>query len=94
MERILSSLPRFDSCHVQDNAQVQQPHAESEVPVVNAEHERESRKSISNAVAIPQFLKDKFPMPSDVVVTHVQHRTKTLPHFQARLPAGLLHQNK
>ena len=73
---------------------MEEPPPASEVPAVDAEQERASRKSISNAVAIPQFLKDRFPMPSDIVIVHVQHRTRTLPHFQAKLPMGQLFENK
>ncbi|CAE7852610.1 ASAH1, partial [Symbiodinium microadriaticum] len=69
--------------------EVEKPPPASELPGMDAEQERESRKSISNAVAIPQFLKDRFPMPPDIQVVHVQHRTKTLPHFQAKLPTGM-----
>ena len=74
--------------------QVEKPPPASELPGMDAEQERESRKSISNAVAIPQFLKDRFPMPPDIQVVHVQHRTKTLPHFQAKLPTGQLFEHK
>ncbi|CAE7186234.1 unnamed protein product, partial [Symbiodinium necroappetens] len=50
------------------------------------ERKRASRRLLSSCQAVPGFLTEKFKMRDDVVVSHVEHRSNVLPHFQVRLP--------
>ena len=49
---------------------------------------RESRRLLSTCMAIPDDIRAKYLMRTDCVVTHVTHRSNTLPHIQVRLPQG------
>ena len=55
---------------------------------------RASRKLVSTTETIPDFLTAKFPMPDDIKMVHIIHKTTTLPHFQAKLPSGLSFEGK
>ena len=46
--------------------------------------ENRSRKLLASTGVTPEWLRNRFPVPSDVTVSHVVHRSSTLPHFQMR----------
>ena len=52
------------------------------------ERSRTSRRLLSTSTSIPEEIKQKYTMRSDIVISHVVHKNNTLPHIQARLPAG------
>lgn len=49
---------------------------------------------LSSCKAVPDFLTAKFKMRDDVVITHVEHRSTVLPHFQVRLPGDEKYEGK
>ena len=55
---------------------------------------RHSRALLSKATTVPEWLTDRYKIPTDIVVTHVQHKSKLLPHFQARLPGDMKYEGK
>ena len=55
---------------------------------------RQSRRLLSETTTIPQYLKDRYPMPSEVQPLHVVHKTTTLPHYQVKLTGGQLYEGK
>ena len=64
----------------------------------NEEKERQkakSRRLLSTSATVPDWLKELFPLPTnEVILSHVQHRSSTLPHFQIRLASGQTHDGK
>ena len=50
--------------------------------------EARSRKMLATSATTPEWLKEKFPVPNDVICSHVLHKTGTLPHFQMRFQNG------
>ncbi|CAE7273237.1 unnamed protein product [Symbiodinium sp. CCMP2592] len=58
------------------------------------ERKRASRRLLSTCKAVPDFLTAKFKMRDDVVITHVEHRSTVLPHFQVRLPGDEKYEGK
>ena len=58
------------------------------------ERKRASRRLLSSCQAVPGFLTEKFKMRDDVVVSHVEHRSNVLPHFQVRLPGDEKYEGK
>ena len=46
--------------------------------------ENRSRKLLATSGITPDWLKERFPVPFDVTVSHVVHRSTILPHFQMR----------
>ena len=53
-----------------------------------AETLRNSRRLLSSVEAVPEWLKQRYPISSEHTTVHVVHVTQTLPHFQVRLGAG------
>lgn len=49
---------------------------------------------MSSCNPVPEWLQERHPMPDDVIVTHLVHTSKMLPHFQVRLGSGKLFQGK
>ena len=53
-----------------------------------------SRKMLASSATTPQWLREKFETPPDVIVSHVVHKTGTLPHFQMRFQGGDTYEGK
>ncbi|CAE7840654.1 unnamed protein product [Symbiodinium sp. CCMP2592] len=69
--------------------------AAAEAPAeADEERKRASRRLLSTCKAVPDFLTAKFKMRDDVVITHVEHRSTVLPHFQVRLPGDEKYEGK
>ena len=50
----------------------------------NKIRENRSRKMLASSGTTPDWIKERFPVPFDVTVSHVIHNSTTLPHFQMR----------
>ena len=59
-----------------------------------AERLRDSRHALSSCNPVPQWLQERFAMPSDCTIIHMVHTSKMLPHFQVRLGSGKVFQRK
>ena len=91
--------PREEELDLQGPAEA--PPAPAEAAASSAAHARDpdapaarddaaSRRTLSKTALIPEWLLQLVPFPEEesLVLTHVQHRDSTLPHFQCRLPTG------
>ena len=58
------------------------------------EVQSKSRKLLAATASTPAWLQELFPLGSDVVLMHVEHRNHNLPHFQARFSNNLRHAGK
>ena len=59
-----------------------------------AKRKNRCRKMLSATTNTPAWLLETFPMPEDVILTHVQHKGGVLPHFQVRMVGGDSFENK
>ena len=69
------------------------PAADS-LPARPEESQRESRRLLSAAVAIPSFLTERWPLIDGYAINHTTWKDNALPHFQGRLGPGAKLDNK
>ena len=57
--------------------------------------QQRDRRTLSSCTSIEPWLLEQFPLDTkEVVLTHVQHKTSMLPHFQIRLTSNASHDGK
>ena len=85
-----------DAAHAEDDAK-KAPEEHAMVEKTEAQTQQaqsQSKKLLASTASTPAWLRELFPMGSDVILMHIEHRNQNLPHFQARFSNNLKHAGK